>query len=56
MKFIAIKTADGSIAGNISFYCKMLHVTLQGFYKYLVNMDRPWKYQALSAAMLDIHS
>ena len=42
MKFIAIKTADGSITGNISFYCKMLHVTRQGFYKYLVNRDRPW--------------
>ena len=56
MKFIAIKTADGSITGNISFYCKMLHVTRQGFYKYLVNRDRPWKYQDLAAAMLDIHS
>lgn len=56
MKFIAIKTADGSITGNISFYCKMLHVTRQGFYKYLVNRDCPWKYQDLAAAMLDIHS
>ena len=56
MKFIAIKTADGSITGNISFYCKMLHVTRQGFYKYLVNRDHPWKYQNLAAAMLDIHS
>ena len=45
MKFIAIKTADGSITGNISFYCKILHVTRQGFYKYLANKDRPWKYQ-----------
>ena len=56
MKFIAIKTADGSITGNISFYCKMLHVTRQGFYEYLVNRDRPWKYQDLAATMLDIHS
>ena len=56
MKFIAIKTADGSITGNISFYCNMLHVTRQGFYKYLVNRDCPWKYQAPAAAMLDIHS
>ena len=56
MKFIAIKTADGSITGNISFYCKMLHVTRQGFYKYLFNRERPWKYQDLAAAMLDIHS
>lgn len=51
MKFIAIKTADGSITGNISFYCKMLHVIRQGFYKYLVNRDHPWKYQDLVAAM-----
>lgn len=43
MKFIAIKTADGSITGNISFYCKMLHVTRQGFYKYLVNRDHPYR-------------
>lgn len=50
MKFIAIKTADGSIAGNISFYCKVLHVTRQGFYKYLVNRERPWKYQELANA------
>ena len=34
----------------------MLKVTRQGFYKYLVNRDRPWKYQDLAAAMLDIHS
>ena len=34
----------------------MLHVTRQGFYKYLVNRDRPWKYQDLAAAILDIHS
>ena len=56
MKFIAIKTADGSITGNISFYCKVIHVTRQGFYKYLVNRERPWKYQDLANAMLDIHS
>ena len=29
----------------------MLHVTRQGFYKYLVNGDRSWKYQALAMAM-----
>ena len=56
MKFIAIKTAGGSITGNISFYCKILHVTRQGFYKYLANKDRPWKYQDLANAMPDIHS
>ena len=48
MKFIAIKTADDSIAGNISFYWKTLHVTCQGFYKYLANKDRTWKYHDLA--------
>lgn len=56
MKFIAIKIADSSITGNISFYCKILHVTRQGFYKYLANKDRPWKYQDLANVMLDIYS
>ena len=56
MKFIAIKTADGSITGNISFYCKMLYANRKGFCKYLVNRERPWKYQDIANAMLDIHS
>ncbi len=56
MKFIAVKTEDGSKKGNISFYCKMLHVTRQGFYKYLANRDKPWKYQPLADAMKDILS
>ena len=44
MKFIALKTIDGAPKGNISFYCKILHVTGQGFYQYLVSKDRLWKY------------
>lgn len=47
MKLIAIKTNDGEWKGNIAFYCKMLHVSRQGFYKYLMNKDRPWKYQLM---------
>ena len=35
---------------------QILHVTRQRFYKYLANKDRPWKYQDLANAMLDIHS
>lgn len=42
------------IKGNTAFYCKMLHVGRQGFYKYLVNKDRPWKYQPLADAMPEI--
>ena len=56
MKFIALKTSDGAIKGNISFYCKILDVTRQGFYPYLSNKDRPWKYQALADAMMQIHA
>ena len=56
MKFIAIKTEDGTIKGEISFYYRMLHVTRQGFCKYLATKDRPWKYQPLADAMLDINA
>ena len=35
-------------------YYRMLKVTRQGFYKYLANKDRPWKYQDLADAMWKI--
>ena len=54
MKFIAFKTKDGELKGNISFYCRALRVSRQGFYRYLANKDRPWKYQALADAMMEI--
>lgn len=56
MKFLAKKTNDGELKGNTAFYCKMLHVSRQGFYKYLVNKDRPWKYQGLADAMMEIQA
>ena len=56
MKFIAIKTDDGTIKGKLAFYCRMLHVSRQGFYKYLSVKDRPWKYQTLADTMLEIHT
>ena len=56
MMFIAIKTEDGAIKGKTAFYCRMLNVTRQGFYKYLANKDRPWKYQDLADAMQEIAS
>lgn len=34
----------------------MLHVSRQGFYKYLSVKDRPWKYQTLADTMLEIHA
>lgn len=54
MMFIALKTKDGTLKGNISFYCHMLDVSRQGFYKYLANKDRPWKYQDLAESMREI--
>ena len=51
MKFIAHKTDDGRNKGKISFYCEALGVSRQGFYKYLENRDKPWKYEALSEKM-----
>lgn len=54
MKFIATKTEDGKIKGDIAFYCRVLHVSRQGFYQYLENKDRPWKYQALAEVMREL--
>ena len=34
----------------------MLCVSRQGFYKYLANKDRPWKYQDLADAMRAINA
>ena len=56
MIFLALKTEDGRMTGKISFYCRMLGVSRQGFYKYLANKDRPWKYQDLADAMKEIAS
>ena len=33
MMFIALKIEDGAVRGKLSFYCRMLKVTRQGFYK-----------------------
>ena len=54
--FLARKTEDGVIKGKVSFYCRILKVTRQGFYKYLADKDRPWKYQDLADAMRVIAS
>ncbi len=56
MKFIAIKTSDGTITGKISFYCRALEVTRQAFHGYLKRQYKPWKYQALADAMAEICS
>ncbi len=56
MMFLAMKTEDGIIKRKISFYCRMLKVTRQGFYKYLADKDRPWKYQQLADGECEIFS
>ncbi len=50
------KTEDGAIKGKLSFYCRMLGVSRQGFYKYLAHKDRPWKYQDLADAIRAINT
>lgn len=54
MKLIALKTENGKIKGKIAFYCKALDVSRQGFYNYLKYKDKPWKYEALAAMMIEI--
>ena len=56
MKFIAIKTDDGQIKGEITFYCRMIKVSRDGFRKYLKSKDKPWKYEALAEKMRKINS
>ena len=54
MKFIALKTCDGGAKGRISFCCKALKVTRQGFHEYLKNRNKPWKHEELAAKMMEI--
>ena len=56
MMFPAIKAEDGVIKGKVSFCCRMLKVTRQGFYKYPADMDRPWKYRQPADAMRTVVS
>lgn len=54
MKFTALKTENGKITEKIAFYCKALEVSRRGFYEYLKNKDKPWKYAELAAKMVEI--
>lgn len=54
MKLIAKKMEDGRNQGNLSFYCRVLKVSRQGFYKYQKLKNKPWKYQELADAMIAI--
>ena len=57
MIFLALKTEDGRITGeNLVLLQNAWGSARQGFYKYLANKDRPWKYQDLADAMKEIVS
>ena len=51
-----MKTDDGRITGKISSYCRALEVSRAAFYDYLDRKSKPWKYQPLADAMMDIHN
>ena len=51
MRFIALKTCDGTKKGKLSFYCRMLDVSRQGFYDYLETSKQSWKYQGIADVM-----
>lgn len=40
----------------MAFYCRMLNVSRQGFYDYLIAQKHPWKYQDIADAMMDIRA
>lgn len=54
MQFIYKKTEDGKNKRKISMYCKVLGVSRQGFYNYLKNKDKPWKYQWVADLIYEI--
>lgn len=56
MRFIAQKTCGGEEKGKLAFYCRMLDVSRQGFYDYLVAENQPWKYQEIAEAMKSIRA
>ena len=54
MKYIAEKTEDGAIKGKLSIYCRVLEVSRQAFYEYLVNRDKPYKYEKIADKIREI--
>lgn len=54
MKFIAKKLSDGKNSRKLSFYCRALEVTRQGFYEYKKRQNKPWKYDKIVEIIKDI--
>ncbi len=55
MRFLAQKMSDGDGERKLAMYCRALEVSRQGYYKYLLRQNRPWKYEGLAKAMQAIH-
>lgn len=49
-----LKKENDFLEETSAFFCRVLHVSRQGFYQYLANKDCPWKYQPLADAMKEI--
>ena len=49
-----MKTENDRITGKIAFYFNALDVSIQGFYEYLKNKDKHWKYEALDGLDIEI--
>jgi transposase InsO family protein len=54
MKYIALLTNNATDKGKIAYYCRMLKVSRQGFYDYITNLDKPYKYAHLAAKIKEI--
>ena len=54
MKFIAIKTEDGTIKGKFRFNCEALEVSRQALRNYLASRNKPWKYEHLAELIKDV--
>ena len=56
MIFIDSRTDGGKNKGKVAMYCRLMEVSRQGFYYYLLKKDRPYKYEALVNAIREIIS
>ena len=54
LKFIDLKTENGSIRGQTAFYCRALNVSRQSFYDHLQSKNRPYKYADILIMMQEI--
>lgn len=54
LKFIDLKTENGSIRGRTAFYCRALNVSRQSFYDHLQSKTRPYKYADILIMMQEI--